>query len=199
MVFCHIKKIIFIHIPKTGGTSVEDCLSLRKKKNGYGLVINKYLRKIAMQHYTIQEYNTFFKNTNYYKFSIVRNPYERFISEYYWIPIKNIGYKGGQYIDDFIKYVENIVKNKHYNLTIFHNHFIPQYNYICDIDNNIIIDKLFRYENMDEIKLFLKEKYDVSLPHLNKSKNDKLEFTNLQKDKIYQIYQKDFDIFNYPK
>ena len=78
-------KTIFIHIPKTAGTSIEHTLidySLNHRgdlKNWYGKV-----QGYELDHSTIkfmkQHCNHY--NDSYLKFCIVRNPYERLVSEY---------------------------------------------------------------------------------------------------------------------
>ena len=95
MVWDLSKKLIYIHIPKTGGTTIEDYMERINKpiiKGGYGV-----LRKIVYQHFDYKDYIKFFGNDlfdEFKKFSIVRNPYSRIISEYYWTPnVTNLGYK----------------------------------------------------------------------------------------------------------
>ena len=87
------KNILFIHIPKTGGTVIED--EIKKQYNetlysGYSNNILEYpYNKISLQH---QLYTTIYKyknilniNFNNIKiFSVVRNPYDRIISDLFW-------------------------------------------------------------------------------------------------------------------
>jgi hypothetical protein len=201
MVLCHEKKCIFIHIPKTAGTSIEQFLKEKGKNNieYIGLRNNR-----SLQHLTAfelkRELGLIFKN--YYKFSIVRNPYDRLLSEYYWTPL-NIGYKAGKTKADFITHVSNIVKNKLYLNNIYNDHFIPQYMFLYGNNNNFLIDQVFKYENLDSTINFLKTKLNINddLPFLNKL-NDKIIKTNWnhrQKERIYKIYKKDFILLNYEK
>ena len=87
MVWNNKKKLIFIHIPKTGGTTIEEYMNAIKKptlRHGYGVFKN-----IVFQHFRWNDYIDFMgidSFNNYTKFSIVRNPYELIISEYYWTP-----------------------------------------------------------------------------------------------------------------
>ena len=84
MVWCNKHKIIFVHIPKTGGTSIEKALKLTSREKGYG--VNK--EKKAVQHYDYNEYRNSLgseKFDKYYKFTISRNPYEKVISEFFWL------------------------------------------------------------------------------------------------------------------
>jgi len=88
-------KYIFVHIPKNGGSSIEkelfdyyenkdkifnkDCYSMeyRGSLKKYGCKKHSTLRHIKTQ-LPLDKYNS------YLKFSLVRNPYDRFISCYYW-------------------------------------------------------------------------------------------------------------------
>jgi hypothetical protein len=201
MVICHEKKCIFIHIPKTAGTSIEQFLKEKGKNNieYIGVRNNR-----SLQHLTAfelkRELGPIF--TNYYKFSIIRNPYNRLLSEYYWTPL-NIGYKAGETKADFITHVANIVKNKLYFNNIYNDHFIPQYLFLYGNGKNILVDNVFKYEDLDESIKYLKHKINIDndLPFLNKSKGDivKTYWNNRQKERIYKIYQKDFIVFNYEK
>ena len=198
------KKLLFIHIPKTGGTTIEDNMETMNKplfKGGYGV-----LRKVVYQHFDYKDYTKFFgieMFNDFIKFSVVRNPYDRIISEYYWTPVvTNLGFKSGKSFDYFLNQLIDIVNNKKYNLTIYHNHFIPQYEFICDSNKQIMVDHLFKFEEFKKILKFLKKnKYNVDFKKkLNDCKNaHKIKLNKYQKKIIYKLYKKDFSIFKYEK
>ena len=148
------KKLIFIHIPKTGGTSVENIISNendKKPSNLYGLKDNKIL-----QYLSATEVKDLFEDYDrYLKFVIVRNPYDRIISEYYNCNNKNIGFKSKQSFDDFLKYVEGIVNNKKYNYLDNTFNFMPQYKFVYDKDLELIVDNIFYYEKFEEVIFFI--------------------------------------------
>lgn len=111
MVWSHKEKLIFVHIPKTGGTTIEHYLNLRNCIQGYCVIKN-----VAFQHFNWSDYKKLLGNKiyeKYFKFSIVRNPIDRCISEYYWTPL-NFGYKKKASFDQFLTEVEKILKNKRF-------------------------------------------------------------------------------------
>lgn len=90
------KNVLFIHIPKTGGTSVEHYLSEKyslplNHKNLYGIIQNNEYINInsSLQHLSFKE---IIKNKKYFNldlknlkiFTIVRNPYDRIISQLFF-------------------------------------------------------------------------------------------------------------------
>ena len=68
-------KTIFIHIPKNAGTSIEEYFG------------NKSVRIQPEKHADIYEIKKKFKNSynNYRKFTIIRNPYDKMVSWYFYL------------------------------------------------------------------------------------------------------------------
>jgi hypothetical protein len=76
------KKILFIHIPKTGGTTVETWLRSVSDLNFHSVGI-PVPSKCTPQHYRLRDIRQLFHKGYFdYTFAIVRNPYDRIASEY---------------------------------------------------------------------------------------------------------------------
>tara|TARA_Y100000816_G_scaffold274583_1_gene242019 strand:- start:1326 stop:1925 length:600 start_codon:yes stop_codon:yes gene_type:complete len=198
MVWWHEEKLIFIHIPKTGGSTIQYSLNLTEGMHGCCTIKNA-----ALQHCNWNDYKKLLGNEiydNYFKFSIVRNPIERCISEYYWTPL-NFGYNNKASFDQFLTEVEDIVKNERFFDSQYHDHFQSQSYYILDDDNKVMVDKIFRFENYLEVTKFLNKytKEKIRKHNAISSKIKKLKPTKEQIEKIYQIYKEDFENFNYKK
>ena len=85
-------------------------------------------------------------------------------------------------------------------------HFIPQDKYLTSGDDKILVDFVGKFENLDSDIKNLNKKLDSSiekLPLVNKTLYDKmnidinLEYSPLMREKVYHIYNKDFQLFNY--
>jgi len=203
MPISHKHKTIFVHIPKTAGTSIENAL-------GIGGIQPNLLRshristidgiRCAPQHLTCNMliHNEICKphwNT-YFKFSFVRHPYTKVLSEYFWV-------KGKTKKDlkfnpkDFSKFL-----NEYYSV-IDKDHKLSQYDYLT-INGKLAVDFVGKFEtlNSDFEKIKKKLGLHVNLPHTQKSSN-KNEYINIlmanQKNKIYNLYKKDFEFFSYMK
>lgn len=98
MVFVsHKHKFIFIHIPKTGGLTIKKTLSKNIKNNfkkkdcstiGYITMNKNCILKTkynivlrSPRHYSLNDLNKLY-DSNYFRFTFVRNPYDRFYSLY---------------------------------------------------------------------------------------------------------------------
>jgi len=200
------KNIIFIHIPRTAGTSVETLLNIPFTINNlYGINNNNK----AMQHLTAKQ----IKNTipihifnKSWIFSIIRHPYSRMVSEFYWRPNLQSSLspllKNNTNFILFLRKVLKIVENKQYHHTLFHDHFIPIYDFLT-IDNKLIPNYILRFEHIHHDISIIKKKLniDIDLPKLETTiyskKYTKSILTPKAKLIIQQIYQKDFQYFQF--
>lgn len=197
------KDLLFIHIPKTGGTMIEDNIKKKYKQSLYNLTSNKnfLLKKpfnnSSLQHlfYTTifkfqKELNIDFKNIKI--FSVVRNPYDRIISDLFWFKLINPDFSSDK--------VYNIIKNKYLNRCDLDNHNKPQYKFITN-DNDELVEniKIFKTENLNDSVKSMSQflGFDINIIKDNVNKNyDKY----LNKDSISLInnfYKKDFELFGY--
>jgi hypothetical protein len=192
-------KILLIHIPKTGGTSVEDYLMkiYRAKKNAFNLfkIVDSTGIKHPLQHCTINELkdnpNIEIDWNNVKIITIVRNPYHRAVSALFWRDAININ-STKEEIEDNI----DIFLQTNYD---FDNHNWPQYKFLehnGEIDSNIIILKTESLtEDMHKNGF---RKFNVNN---NVSYRNKIDYMALLSDsakrKLYEFYKKDFELFGY--
>ena len=209
MVWDKDKRLLFIHIPKTGGSSVEYSMNcLENKEKGWKIVNNKAIQHSKWNYYKIKEPKVSLEKNKYWTiFSIVRNPYAKLVSEFFFlkkINLENISYNNHYFkninemsLNNFIDYTEYIVKYKLYHLSLYHDHFIPQSDFIFDNNEKLKVNKLFYFyqlANGDVLK-FLK-KFGIK-KFENKNFNEIKKNISLsinQKKRIRQIYKKDFKL-----
>ena len=127
----------------------------------------------------------------------MRNPLDRLVSSFCYAKTKNnFYYKKHPYYEhivdcDFETFVEV--------LHAFEGHFQlrPQSDYICDGDDNILVDHILRYETLQED---FNKFWDIKLPRLNKSDRDedwKKYYNENTIKTVYEFYKRDFKNFNY--
>jgi len=193
------KKLLFIHIPKTGGTTIEDRIKKNTPQTLYSSWSNSLLdfpyNQKSLQH---QFYTTIYKfrdkldvNFDNIKiFSVVRNPYDRIISDLFWFGLIKKDFTAGQ--------VYNVIKNNYLYRDDLDNHNEPQYKFIVDENSELIKNiKIFRTEALnesnDDLSKFVGFNINIRKEGINK------DYSNyLNKDSISLInifYKKDFELF----
>jgi len=185
-------KCVYIHIPKTAGTSIETCL---KNENDINQVVGGHSTFQALMHY---------KETimcNLFTFTIVRNPYDRLLSAYkYMLKMETNEILGNEEIkkcENFKDFVMNYLDET----TILSNmHLKPQYEFIV-YQGKISVDYIGKYEHLvKDWKVICKKlRKDIILPWLNKSNTEHYSgfYDDEMKNKVKKLYYMDFTMFNY--
>lgn len=193
----------YIHIPKTAGTSVEDF------GNKYNILWGRFNINYTLYKNAPVElwHNPYFiyKNNN---FTIVRNPYDRIISEYYYIHKKTNIFNNKIYqIQLFKNYLNRIIEEYKDNIYIYDGHILPQSYYVYDEKGNKRIEYVIKMEDdMTKQLDTLFKKYNLNMninefPESNKTNKifNKYDLEQETLDKIYNFYIDDFKNFNYEK
>lgn len=141
--------IRFIHIPKTGGTSVVSWL----EHSGIHFKLGRYSNKkgYTKTHSTALYWKERYPHKERAMFSIVRNPYTRLVSYYRFI--KKVE-------TDFILSWEEFVDKK-YNNFLIHSPWQTQMYYIANLNNKILVNKILYFENLE---LGLQKYFKVNIP-----------------------------------
>jgi hypothetical protein len=150
-------------------------------------------------------------NDSYFKFTFVRNPFDRLVSCYESKFHKDI--EKGMDILHFDKYLLGILSNdngfesfvkKIVKIPKFlaDRHFESQYNLIFNKNGECLVDYIGKYENINEEFDVVKKRFNLTaLPHYNKSKNRNWKdyYTKETAKLVYEYYKKDIIEFNYEK
>lgn len=184
-------KIIFIHIPKTGGTSVSNSLSLRRSMGG------RHMTAIQTRDMYGQE---IFDNA--WKFTFIRNPWDRMVSVFHYykhgLEQENKQIRQGLANVEFDEFLKEHKTLFQWSKSLFKN----QLDWITDNKGNVMVDYIARFENYAKESEFILERSGIgtSVRHDRKSKRDsdyKTYYTNETKDIVAKIYNKDIEFFNY--
>ena len=132
-----------------------------------------------------------------FKFCIVRNPWDRYVSQWHW------GLKyGGVLGNDFEDYINRLISGKSFLNHKSHPHFsMNQIEWAMDINNQIDCDYFGRFETMNESWNFIfdKLKLDIKMIHMHGTSHDHYStyYTTELRDKIHEYALKDIEYFNY--
>jgi len=202
-------KILFVHIPKTAGTSIEQVLREKYNYPDWMMLIHK----LSTLKYRCEYYNY----VPDYSFTVVRNPYDRIVSIFshtrmlyksnfemmtkkYNIGLKDIAQAR---LEDYHKYTTlnfndwlkyffyDRVEDRLLSLRIVPLGIVQSQSEFIDCDHNIDI---FKFEELYK----LEEKLNITLPKTNVSVKEPIVWTEESKKIIQHCWQKDFERFNYP-
>lgn len=220
MLLSNRKNYLFVHIAKTGGSSVRAVLSRSRWQEPYyipqmichrishmtghklGVKLPRHAPVIAAQEMLkAPHFDSLFK------FAFVRNPWDRLVSAYChftreqkkilkandirslpdfaaWILSDEIGYDGEA--GEFIRAIRR-----------------PQLDYIVNLNQEIIVDFIGRYERLSNDFELLCEKLEIDgaqLPHKRNSKRASTfqeQYDSASRDLVGEFYRRDIETFAY--
>ena len=207
-------KILFVHIPKTAGASI---IKKIKKTNTIHKVKNN--RTVDDNYHSTANdcINTVPNISNLYKFTVVRNPWDRATSWFYFrkeileteIKLITSGQKSKRVINNLeLLNTELSIMNNGFNewLSIYINSPWDYTWFSLSFDqhswlDNINFDKIIKYENLNEDLRSVKFLDFSNLPYRHKSKNYITDYRQLYNtasiDLIQKVYKKDIEKFGY--
>ena len=196
-------KCIHVHVPKCAGTSIAYAF------RGYWYDPWDKINKIHEGHATASEikklYATKEQWNNYFKFAIVRNPFERIASAYNFLIkesqsrfINRIRFRSFVLRKNEFKRMlgsENKLNKKSYHYVVK-----PAVDFLFENDK-LLVDYIGRYEKLEETWEIIcdKLKIKMKLPHkrIRPHKYYKEYYDEETKRIVEETYKKDIEIFGY--
>ena len=189
--------LLFIHIPKTGGTTYEKYMLAKTKTRLWGhtnILPDPNLNRISAQH---QPYQTLYKyrevldidfNDKLKKIAFVRNPYDRIVSDIFWLKFNTTS--------DSQDEIYDTIRHYYFGRDDLDNHNLPQYKFVTDENEKLIPDiTLLKMENLTEEL----QNYGFTDYEGPSQSNSYMKYLNKDSIRLINLfYKKDFEIFGYP-
>ena len=169
--------VLFVDQSKTASTTMGEVF-IKAIKQSHGHIGSYHQTSIFLR----DNYSKYWNE--YFKFSVVRNPFDRFISAFF--------FRVDQWHNDSIQIEREITENAIFDLMKDSKNraIMPQRHYICDEKGNVIVDKLLRYETVKEETANLI--FELQIPFVDFRAFDeyRLQNTNGKRDwrKYYEQY-----------
>lgn len=196
------KKYIYTHIFKNSGTSMQEYL------NPGSFMINYSERLLVHKRKNPELFKEFFK------FTIVRNPWDRLVSIYFYNQriFRENGYlqleeslqnlireQRAFWQPTFKEFVLGLSKADYINDRFTKN----QCYWVCDDDGNILADYVGRFEDIDQCYNYIGKRLGIDaerkIPKVNMSKHSSYQtyYDKQTRDIVQNIYERDIEIFGY--
>jgi len=198
-------KCIFIHINKNAGTSIDTLFN--DKHSG---------------HRNIKSYESFKKTKlvypHYYKFTVVRNPWDKMVSFYHYHVKLGWKLEWGWSSDneptfiEFIKIIDGFSNEKQMELWPEEENYphksgtmrmSNQIDWLIDSNNKMPLNYICRFENLQEdfnvVRSHLRLPENYKLPYYNKSNHSHYStyYDEETKDIVARRFSKDIEYFGY--
>jgi hypothetical protein len=214
MPISHEHRCLFVHIPKTGGTSIENALGMYFRRNRenvdrlFGSIRSSELKQLGLgsgylQHLTLSEMHTIHPKWpfgDYFSFSFVRNPWDRMVSSFSKKDSHLLREAQNRGIElerlSFEDYVQATGE-------IAHSHTRAQVEFVTDAEGKVAVDFVGRFESLAEDfqEVCRRAGIHKQLPHKKKSHRNDRDYRRYYDDATRRIieerYRRDIELFGY--
>lgn len=190
------KNILFMHVPKAGGTSIERWLSTYSEIN-FHLPRKSPQFPCVPQHFHAEVIRTLFSDAFFdYRFLIVRNPYQRLLSEYNY----RMGHRRRRERilppPGFARWLRRVLRQYRADPYVFSNHIRPQTDFM------MAGAEFFRLESdLPELRERLSALCAIAdteeIPRTNRSVRREDTISASAAEMLYDFYRQDFETFGY--
>lgn len=189
-------RVIFIHVPKAAGNALIKTL-FGASATGHD-PLRRYLSHNSEKFYS------------YYKFAVVRNPYDRLVSSFFYLKQGGIGFFDNDFaesylndIDSFEEFVTRLGSDDEFRGAIMSwVHFVPQLDFITLDGSNVAVDRVIKLESIDQEISELCEKLGVPpvkmiKDNMSQRKSYKTYYTPELISIVSSLYKDDLAVLNY--
>jgi hypothetical protein len=186
--------IYFVHIPKTGGSSVEAYLS-RLGSTALVTTNDHSWPHCNAQHMEAAAYQRILPRDFYdYGFAIVRNPFDRIVSEYRMRRMDQAA--RGRRIKDFPDWVETVFRRYRGDHYILDNHIRPQGEFVSDGIEVFMLERGLT-KALERVSEIAGVASGSDLPRLRASEPIGFKVSAACAARVADFYRRDFDAFGY--
>lgn len=202
-----IHRCIFVHIPKTGGTSIESIIWPDREKRTtadlYMGLVDRFSNKYqtgGLQHLLARQIRQEVGDAvfnEYFKFAIVRNPWDRAVSQYVYMSKRAdlrryIGMRQGATFKEYL----GLIRQK------MHVQWEPQINFLRDTDGTNLVDYVGRFETFNDSVNEILSKIGITsaeIPHEKKGSRGSYHdyYDDESIETVAKFYADDISEFGY--
>lgn len=198
-------RAVFIHIPKTGGTSVAAAFGLREDfEDGTRVLYGRdpatgemWLHHLGVQ--ALLDTGRLKGYENWYRFAFVRNPWTRCRSS--WLFQKSRGFLVADTLTEHVRYLDQQFR---FGGELFITD-VPQYRFVYGKGDTLLVDSLGRFEHMQETFQAICLRLGATpakLPFLNQTPLppelwEAARYTQESVEKVGRLYREDCARFGY--
>lgn len=195
--------VIFVHVPKTAGQSIESVFIEREgltwetrapllpRAKTAGAPGPERLAHLYADEYVALDYVTAHEFARFFKFAVVRDPYARAVSAYRYRRAMGLGLSMKAFLRLSVDPDSDIGR-----------HTALQSRYLFDASGVCLVDKVLHFETLQKefsalsLQIFGEE---VELPRRNTSPGPPVGLTSRERAMIAERYAADFELLGYPR
>lgn len=205
MIISHRHKFIFFAVPKTATHAIREALRRHcgpddwEQQVLFGeqfLPIPK-IAKIGHGHISVRDIRLQLEPgiwKGYFKFAVVRNPFDRFVSSCFFLNRDK-----ANFADEAAAFMKERLPRQRFQQRVL---VRPQHRQLCTLDNQLAMDFVGRYENLQESYDTICDRLGLprsTLDRKNESQHSKYDsyYDDELRQLVREFYKDDFRIFDY--